>query len=199
MEARVLEISERIRALREICEFTIEEMAKALDISVEEYQACEDGKKDFNFTFLYKCADKLDVDIVELLTGENPRLSFYSIVRKGEGLDIKRRAGFKYEHLNYRFKNKIAETFLVTAPYFEEEQDQPIPLSTHSGQEFDFIISGQLKTRMEDHVEILKPGDAIYYDSGRGHGMIAAGGEPCTFLAIVMRRVEEEAEDHENA
>ena len=52
---------------------------------------------------------------------------------------------------------------------------------------------------MEDHVEILKPGDAIYYDSGRGHGMIAAGGEPCTFLAIVMRRVEEEAEDHENA
>ena len=27
----------------------------------------------------------------------------------------------------------------------------------------------------------------------------AAGGEPCTFLAIVMRRVEEEAEDHENA
>ena len=87
----------------------------------------------------------------------------------------------------------------MTAPYFEEEQDQPIPLSTHSGQEFDLIISGQLKTRMEDHVEILKPGDAIYYDSGRGHGMIAAGGEPCTFLAIVMRRVEEEAEDHENA
>ena len=29
--------------------------------------------------------------------------------------------------------------------------------------------------------------------------MIAAGGEPCTFLAIGMRRVEEEAEDHENA
>ena len=95
----------------------------------------ENGEQDFGFTFLYKCADKLDVDIVELLTGENPRLSFYSIVRKGEGLDIKRRAGFKYEHLNYRFKNKIAETFLVTAPYFEEEQDQPIPLSTHSGQE----------------------------------------------------------------
>ncbi len=25
------------------------------------------------------------------------------------------------------------------------------------------------------------------YDSGRGHGMIATGGEPCTFLAIVMK------------
>ena len=193
METRIVEIAERIKGLREMMDITPEEMAEAAGVELEEYLKHENGEQDFGFTFLYKCADKLDVDIVELLTGENPRLSFYSIVRKGEGLDIKRRAGFKYEHLNYRFKNKIA------APYFEEEQDQPIPLSTHSGQEFDFIISGQLKTRMEDHVEILKPGDAIYYDSGRGHGMIAAGGEPCTFLAIVMRRVEEEAEDHENA
>ena len=170
METRIVEIAERIKGLREMMDITPEEMAEAAGVELEEYLKHENGEQDFGFTFLYKCADKLDVDIVELLTGENPRLSFYSIVRKGEGLDIKRRAGFKYEHLNYRFKNK-----------------------------FDFIISGQLKTRMEDHVEILKPGDAIYYDSGRGHGMIAAGGEPCTFLAIVMRRVEEEAEDHENA
>lgn len=48
---------------------------------------------------------------------------------------------------------------------------------------------------MEDYEEILKHGDAIYYDSGRGHGMVAAGGAPCTFLAIVMRRIEEESED----
>ena len=178
METRIVEIAERIKGLREMMDITPEEMAEAAGVELEEYLKHENGEQDFGFTFLYKCADKLDVDIVEPLTGENPRLSFYSIVRKGEGLDIKRRAGFKYEHLNYRFKNKIAETFLVTAPYFEEEQDQPIPLSTHSGQEFDFIISGQLKTRMEDHVEILKPGDAIYYDSGRGHGMIGAGGEP---------------------
>ena len=25
------------------------------------------------------------------------------------------------------------------------------------------------------------------YDSSRGHGMIATGGEPCTFLAVVMK------------
>ena len=61
MEARVVEIAERIRALREICEFTMEEMAEALDVSPEEYRMCEEGKKDFNFTFLYKCADKFGV------------------------------------------------------------------------------------------------------------------------------------------
>ena len=192
METRVKEIAERIKGLREIMEFTPEEVAEAVGVSTEEYLRHENGETDFNFTFLYKCADKLDVDIVELLTGDNPHLSFYSIVRAGTGLDIKRREGFRYEHLAYRFKNKIAETFLVTAPYREEEQDQPISLSYHEGQEFDYILSGSLKTQMEGHVEILHAGDAIYYDSGRGHGMIATGVKECVFLAVVMRAQNEE-------
>lgn len=41
---------------------------------------------------------------------------------------------------------------------------------------------------MENHIEILKAGDSIYYDSGRGHGMIATGGSDCKFLAIVMKK-----------
>ncbi len=188
METRILEIAERIRGLREIMGLTVAEMALALDVTEAEYLAHEQGETDFNFTFLYKCADQFGVDIVELLTGENPHLSFYSIVRHGEGLDIKRRAGFKYEHLGYRFKNKLAEPFLVRAPYIEAEQTEPIHLSTHEGQEFDFILDGQLKVRMEDHIEILNPGDSIYYDSGRGHGMIATGGKECNFLAVILKK-----------
>ena len=175
MQTRVKEIAERIKGLREIMEFTPEEVAQAVGVSTEEYLKHENGETDFNFTFLYKCADKLDVDIVA-----------------GTGLDIKRREGFRYEHLAYRFKNKIAETFLVTAPYREEEQEKPISLSYHEGQEFDYILSGSLKTQMEDHIEILHAGDAIYYDSSRGHGMIATGGKECVFLAIVMRTQNEE-------
>ena len=163
-------------------------------ITEAEYQEYEAGNKDFSFTFLYNCAQKFGVDIIELLTGETPRLSFYSIVRKGEGLNIERRKGFTYQHMAYRFQDKTAEPFLVTAPYFAEEQDQPIHLSRHPGQEFDYIIKGQLKVQMEGHTEYLHEGDAIYYDSGHGHGMIATGGEECVFLAIVMKDEEEKGE-----
>lgn len=181
------EIAQRITALREIMEIPAEEMAQAAGVSVEEYRECEAGNTDFSFTFLYNCARRFGVDIVELLTGEKPRLSFYSVVRAGSGLDIKRRAGFTYNHLAYRFTGKVAEPFLVTAPYDAEEQERPIHLSRHEGQEFDYILSGSLKVQMEEHTEILKAGDAIYYDSGHGHGMIATGGEPCTFLAVVLK------------
>ena len=184
---KIQEIAQRISSLREIMEFSVEEMAQAAGVTPEEYQAAEEGKTDFSFTFLYNCANKFGVDIVELMTGDKPRLSFYSIVRQGKGLDIKRRAGFRYNHLAYRFTGKTAEPFLVTAPYSEEQQTQEIHLSRHKGQELDFVLKGKLKVQMEGHTEYLEEGDAIYYDSGHGHGMIATGGEDCTFLAIVMK------------
>jgi mannose-6-phosphate isomerase-like protein (cupin superfamily) len=107
-------------------------------------------------------------------------------VRKGEGLSIKRRAGFEYLHKAPHLNNKLAEPFLVTAPYIAEEQDKPIHLSYHKGMEFDYILSGRMRFAYENHIEELDPGDTLMYDSGRGHGMIAIDGEPCTFLAIVM-------------
>ncbi len=191
METRIIEIAERIKGLREILDYSAAEMAEATGVTLEEYEQAERGERDFTFTFLYACSKKFGVDMVELLTGENPLLSFYSVVRKAEGLDLKRREGFKYRHVGYRFKNKLAEPFVVTAPYRAEEQNEPIHLSHHAGQEFDYIIKGQLKVQLENHTEILSAGDAIYYDSGRGHGMIATGGSDCEFLAIILKPEEE--------
>ena len=76
---------------------------------------------------------------------------------------------------------------MVTAPYLPEEQDKPVHLSYHEGQELDFVISGKLRFAYEEHVEELEAGDLVYYDSSRGHGMIATGGQECVFLAVVLK------------
>ena len=187
MEPNIKEVAGRIRALREDLDISQQEMAEATGRSLAEYAAQESGDQDLSFTFLYKCAKKLGVDVIELLTGENPHLTGYTLTRAGDGLSIKRRAGFEYLHKAPRLKDKLAEPFLVTAPYLEEEQNAPIHLSYHAGQELDFIISGKMRFAYEDHVEELEAGDLLMYNSGRGHGMIATGGEPCVFLAIVMK------------
>lgn len=187
MEPNIKEVANRIHALREDMDLSMQDMAEATGRSVEEYAAQESGEQDLSFTFLYKCAEKLGVDVIELLTGENPHLSGYSLTRASDGLSIKRRAGFEYLHKAPHFRNKLAEPFLVRAPYIAEEQDKPIHLSRHEGQELDYVISGKLRFAYEDHIEELEPGDMLMYDSGRGHGMIATGGEPCTFLAVVLK------------
>lgn len=190
MNAKLDEIAQRIKGMREIMEISQEEMARITDVSLEDYQASEAGKRDFSFTFLLHCAEAFGIDMVELVTGEPPKLSAYTVVRKGKGLPIKRRKDLNYEHLAFRMKNKLAEPFLVTAPYEEAVQNQPIHLSRHTGQEFDYILKGSLKVQIEDHVEVLGEGDSIYYNSRHGHGMIAVGGQSCTFIAIVVKETD---------
>ena len=176
-----------IRELREKKKMTQAELAGRLDVSDKTISKWETSKGLPDISLIEPLAKVLGISVVELLTGDNPHLSHYAVARKGEGIHIKRRAGFEYLHKASHLRGKLAEPFVVTAPYLEEEQDVPVHLSRHEGQELDFIISGQMRFAYEDHEEILNPGDVVMYDSGRGHGMIATGGEPCVFLAIVMK------------
>ncbi len=187
MEPKFAEIAQRIRVLRDITGYSVEEMAEASGVSPEEYLRLEGGSNDYSFTFLYRCAEKFGVDIIELLTGENPHLTSYTVVRKGRGLPIRRREQFEYYHCAAAFKDKLAEPFYVVAPYREEEQHRPIECHSHEGQEFDYMLEGKMRFVIENHVEELGEGDSVYYDSGRQHGIIALDGKPCRFLAIVMK------------
>lgn len=191
MHNEVSDIARRIRSLRDDLGFSVEDMAKATGVSPDEYARQESEPEDYSFTFLFRTAEKLGVDMIDLLTGEGPHLSGYSLMRAGEGLSIKRRAGFEYLHLAPFFKHKLAEPFYVTAPYNEEAQNASIPLSSHAGQEMNYIIKGQLRFVYEDHTEHLSAGDTVFYDSSNPHGMIATGGEDCEFLAIVLKSDEE--------
>ena len=186
METRINDIAERIRALRDATGHTQEEVAKATGVSLNEYKALENGESDFTFTFLYGCAEKFGVDIIELLTGEGPNLSGYSLVRAGRGLPMKRREGFEYRHLAYSFKKKRAEPFIVNAPYRASDLKN-VPMSSHEGQEFNYVLKGRMRFVHEGHVEDLGEGDSVFYNSSRRHGMAALDKEGCTFLAIVLK------------
>ena len=190
MEPNIKEVAGRIRALREDMDLTLQEMAEATGRSTAEYAAQESGEEDLSFTFLYKCAEKFGVDVIELLTGENPHLTGYSLTREGAGLSIKRRAGFEYLHKAPHFRHKLAEPFVVTVPYDPELEDKPIHLSNHDDQEIEFVLSGRMRFAYEDHIEELEPGDLVMFDATRGHGMIAVGGEPLVFLAVVIKAPE---------
>ena len=186
MENQLQLIGKRIRETRQVLELSVEEMARVTGVTQEEYLAHENGEIDHSFTFIYHCAERFGIDISNLVKGETPKLSFYDITRKDEGMHIKRRHDFEYRHLAPNLKKRYNEPFMVTAPP-AKDPNAPIPLSTHAGQEFDYILSGKLKIQLGDKVEILNPGDSILYDSGHPHGMVAIGDTPCVFLAIVYK------------
>ena len=186
LDFKILEIAGRIRELRELENKTPQEMAKATDISVEEYLECESGRQDLNFTFIYRCSLALKVSVTDILEGYSPNLRSYTLTRSGGGQKISRAHGMTYYNLAYAFQNRIAEPLYVRSVYDEAAQDRPIDLTKHDGQECDIVVEGSLKVQIGEHSEILGPGDSIYYDSSTPHGMIAVGGMDCIFYAIVL-------------
>lgn len=183
IQEQLLEVAQRIKNTREIFGFSVEEMARKTDVSPKEYAEYESGKRDFSFTFIYKCAKCFNVDPTELLQGTSPTLSSYNLTRKGGGLPITRLTGNVYKNLASMFKNKIAEPFWVKIPYKENDT---MKMSTHAGQEFDIVIKGTLKANIGGNEEILHEGDSIYYNSTEPHGLMPVGGEDVEIYAIVM-------------
>ena len=185
-QGKIQEIAGRIRELRELENISVAEMAKTVDLSPEDYLEFESGRKDLNFTFIYRCANALRVNVTDVIEGYSPVLRSYTMTRAGRGQKISHGHGMTYYNLAYAFQNRIAEPLYVRSVYDEAAQDKPIELTSHDGQECDIVIEGSLKVQVGEHTEILGPGDSMYYDSGTPHGMIAVGGKDCIFYAIVL-------------
>ncbi len=200
MNNELKEVAFRIKEMREIAGYTAEEMAEKVDISTEQYISYEQGADDFPFSFIHKCAKVFNIGKTDLLEGRSSNLSSYTVTRKNQGKITSKEDGIEINHLALHFRNKLAEPYLAKYEYKEELQDKPIKTMTHSGQEFDFVLSGKLKVRVGNHTEILEEGDSIYYNSSTPHGMIAVDGEDCTFIAVVVSGEENtvKAEAEEN-
>ena len=191
LDFKLQEMAARIRELREIEGLTQEQMAAETDVTLSEYQACETGQSDLNFAFIYRCAQIFGVDVTDIIEGTSPRLANYTLTRAGEGQHIEHAHGMTYFNMAPHFKKRVAEPLYVLAEYSDEAQLRPIEVTTHEGQECDIVLSGQLKVQVGEHIEILNPGDTIYYNSTAPHGMIATGGKDCVFYAIVLNSAEE--------
>ncbi|MBQ3266128.1 MAG: AMP-binding protein [Ruminococcus sp.] len=183
---KLLEVAKRIREMREISGFSVEEMAEKTEVTVTDYIAYENGTEDFPFTFIHKCALAFGLGITDILEGESARLKSYTVTRRGGGRQTAEEEGISIVNVAPMFKNKIAEPYFCKYDYNESLQNKPIHLTKHAGQEFDFVLSGKMKIQIGNNFEELAAGDSIYYNSSTPHGMIAIGGEDVKFIAIIL-------------
>ncbi|MBR0348973.1 MAG: AMP-binding protein [Clostridia bacterium] len=183
---KLYEVAQRIKEMRDICGFSVEEMAEKTEVSVEQYNIYEAGEIDLPFTFVHKCALAFDIGLTDLLEGHSAVLTSYTVTRKGKGQTTASENGIEIKNLAPKFRKRLSDPYMVRYEYSAELENQPIHTTTHAGQEFDLVISGKLKVRIGNHEEILEEGDSIYYNSSTPHGMIAVDGRDCVFLAMVM-------------
>lgn len=184
LEEQIKQIAERIKGLRDIKGISAAEMARELNIPLESYLDYESGEVDIPVGILYQLAQKFNFQLSTLITGEEPRLHTYSLTRKGRGVSVERRKDYKYQSLAYNFVHKKAEPFLVAVEPVDEES--PVHLNSHPGQEFDYVLEGTLKVVLGNNEIVLNEGDSLFYDSSIGHGMKAINGKTAKFLAVIL-------------
>lgn len=177
------EIGLRVASLRETCGFSATEMAEKLEISEENYNAFEHGEYDFAISTLNNIALILGVDILDIISGESPRLSSCTVVKKGKGFVANRNPGYEFSHLAYTFRNKKAEPFLVTI----DPSGNPPVMDEHEGQEFDYVLSGSLHLYIGDICYELNEGDSAYFDSSIPHAHKNVGDTKAQFIALVLK------------
>lgn len=71
--------------------------------------------------------------------------------------------------------------------YIEMNPDQDEKLSSHEGEEFIIVISGEITLKYGKKEFNLKPGDSMYYNSIVPHFVGAALGKPASIYAVIFQ------------
>jgi transcriptional regulator with XRE-family HTH domain len=184
MQEEMKQIAKRLSGLRDTFKTDVDTLAKAIDMTPDQYKQYESGKTDIPVGVLYRIAGYFKVELASILMGEEPKLRHYCLVRKGEGVSVERQSDYQYQNLAFNFIHKKAEPFLVTVK--PDDRKKPAPRNAHPGQEFDYCIEGRIEVSIGDNTMTLGEGDSIFFDSSLSHGMRALDNKQARFLAIIM-------------
>ncbi|MDR1664126.1 MAG: XRE family transcriptional regulator [Clostridiales bacterium] len=184
MSAVNQEIGARIKGIRELSDLSISELAKKVNTTAEKLSAYESGETDIPVSILHDISTELNIGMTELLTGEEAKLSTFSVVRRDKGVGVDRRVAYDYKALAYNFSQRKMDPYLITIE--PKPDDAPFSLNTHGGQEFHYCLEGSFGIQIEKHEIIIEAGDAIYFNSACPHGMKALNGKPARELVIIV-------------
>lgn len=92
------------------------------------------------------------------------------------------KVGYYYESLAYPKADKHMEPFHVT---FEPKGKEDLLFFTHKGEEFIYILDGQLEFNYENETYSLGVGDSLYFDSSIPHAFRAIGKKPATAIDVI--------------
>ncbi len=183
-----IRVGERIKTLREQKGLSLKDVADSSGFSSALLSQVENHLVSPSLGTMVKLAKALGVRVGDFL-GETSGEPF-TIVRKDERKTISRFAskdgvkyGYSYESLGFEKKNRNMEPFIVT---LEPATIKTSKISVHEGEEFIFVLEGQMEVILGDHTDVLYPGDSIYYDSTIPHRVQCYHEKVTRILAVLF-------------
>jgi len=182
-----LQIGEKIKRFREDNALTLQDMAERTGLSTAVLSQIENHLISPPLGTLIRLTRALDLRPGHFFDQHLDRP--FTIVRKEERRPVSRFAskrgiqyGYSYESLGHDMKDRHMEPFLVTLEPATLASPKP---ASHDGEEFLFVLEGEMEVTLGEHSDVLQPGDAIYYDSNIPHLVQCKGEEKALILAVI--------------
>ncbi len=186
-EVDEIHVGEKVKTLREKKGLSLKDLADLTGFSAALLSQMENHLVSPSLGTMIKLAKALGVKVGDFL-GETEGEPF-AIVRRDERKTVSRFAskegvkyGYFYESLGFEKKNRHMEPFIVT---LEPATVKTSKTSVHDGEEFIFVLEGEMEVILGNHTDVLYPGDSIYYDSNIPHRVQCHQDKVTRILAVL--------------
>jgi len=190
-EVKELQIGFKVRRMRQERRMTLQDLAAATGLSKPLLSQIENEQVIPPLATLLRIAKAFRVGLQTFFQEEGDEEKCI-LVRAGQSRRQSRHhpqeeeaPPYTYRSLAYGKRSRNMEPFLVEFELRDWSEDL---LVSHQGEEFLFLLEGDLEFHYGDRVMTMHPGDSVYYESGEPHGYVAVGDVRPKAVAVIYTR-----------
>lgn len=177
-----------IRDARRAKGWTLEETGRVAGIGRSTLSKIENNQTRPSFDIVRRLTQALDMNTPQLFlqSGQSGIAGRRDFTPKGQG-ETRTTPTYLHELLCSELTSKRMLPYIATIKARDVSEFET--WIRHSGEEFMYVISGEL-TFISEHYRPLamKAGDSLYYDSGMGHGCISTSKEDAQVLWVSLEQ-----------
>ena len=182
------DFAKKIKDIRTRQDMSIEELAERSGVKFEVLQAMEAGEVIPSLTPLTKMARALGVRLGTFLD-DTPQLG--PVITRGGKTenslffsgreDVTNSTNLEFHSLGAGKIDRNIDPFIIDIDYEDGEKK----LSSHEGEEFIYVLEGEIEVIYGKESFIIEKGDTIFYDSVVPHHLHASGKDKAKILAVL--------------
>jgi transcriptional regulator with XRE-family HTH domain len=169
-------IGKKIKKARTQKKFSFDQLANETGFSVDYLKKIEGGKKIPPVGALLQIARALELDSGYLLREQE-----VSAKSRAKAF-TKRTENYAYTTLTPGAEHKHLKAFKVTVDALQDHKGVGYQ---HEGEEFVYILDGQMEIIVGDHTNKLKKGEALHFNSGIRHQMRNVGKKQAELVVVI--------------
>lgn len=157
--------------------WTFADLAQRTELSESYLSRLESGDRQPSIAALLKLARAFNVSVAALL---EPNREAAGVVVRADAATLHQGNGLLYHLLTRKGGLFNLQAVKITVPAERQCDEQ----YQHDGEEWLYVLSGQLRLQLEGGAHDLQPGDAAHFDARKPHRLVALGGRDAEVIVV---------------